>query len=92
MMGEALSRQDRLFYEFDLEDMVPGDLSSSGRSSSPISNNTPNGLVNLTWARPAEIQSQSRLRFFCHGLPFRHRQVAGNSKRASGDEMALDVK
>ncbi len=25
MMGEALGRQDRLFYEFDLEDMVPGD-------------------------------------------------------------------
>jgi transposase len=24
-MGEALGRQDRLFYEFDLEDMVPGD-------------------------------------------------------------------
>ena len=25
MMGEAVSRQDRLFYEFDLEDMVPDD-------------------------------------------------------------------
>jgi hypothetical protein len=25
MMGEALGRQDRLFYEFDLEDVVPGD-------------------------------------------------------------------
>ncbi len=25
MMGEAVSRQDRLFYEFDLEDMVPAD-------------------------------------------------------------------
>jgi len=25
MMGEALGRQDRLFYEFDLEDMVPSD-------------------------------------------------------------------
>ena len=25
MMGEAVGRQDRLFYEFDLEDMVPGD-------------------------------------------------------------------
>ena len=25
MMGEALGRQDRLFYEFDLDDMVPGD-------------------------------------------------------------------
>ena len=25
MMGEALGRQDRLFYEFDLEDMVPPD-------------------------------------------------------------------
>ena len=25
MMGEPLGRQDRLFYEFDLEDMVPGD-------------------------------------------------------------------
>ena len=25
MMGEALGRQDRLFYEFDLEDMVPVD-------------------------------------------------------------------
>ncbi len=24
-MGEAVGRQDRLFYEFDLEDMVPGD-------------------------------------------------------------------
>ncbi len=23
MMGEALGRQDRLFYEFDLEDVVP---------------------------------------------------------------------
>ncbi len=26
MMGEPVGRQDRLFYEFDLEDMVPGDL------------------------------------------------------------------
>ncbi len=26
MMGEPVSRQDRLFYEFDLEDMVPGSL------------------------------------------------------------------
>lgn len=25
MMGEAVGRQDRLFYEFDLEDMVPAD-------------------------------------------------------------------
>ncbi len=25
MLGEPVSRQDRLFYEFDLEDMVPGD-------------------------------------------------------------------
>jgi len=25
MMGEPVGRQDRLFYEFDLEDMVPGD-------------------------------------------------------------------
>ncbi len=25
MMGEPVSRQDRLFYEFDLEDMVPAD-------------------------------------------------------------------
>ncbi len=25
MMGEPLGRQDRLFYEFDLEDMVPSD-------------------------------------------------------------------
>jgi len=25
MMGEPLGRQDRLFYEFDLEEMVPGD-------------------------------------------------------------------
>ena len=25
MMGEPLGRQDRLFYEFDLEDMVPAD-------------------------------------------------------------------
>ena len=25
MMGERVGRQDRLFYEFDLEDMVPGD-------------------------------------------------------------------
>jgi len=25
MMGEALGRQDRLFYEFDLEAMVPAD-------------------------------------------------------------------
>jgi len=25
MMGEPLGRQDRLFYEFDLEDVVPGD-------------------------------------------------------------------
>ncbi len=25
MMGEPLGRQDRLFYDFDLEDMVPGD-------------------------------------------------------------------
>ena len=25
MMGEPLGRQDRLFYEFDLDDMVPGD-------------------------------------------------------------------
>ena len=24
-MGEAVGRQDRLFYEFDLEDMVPSD-------------------------------------------------------------------
>ena len=24
MMGEPVGRQDRLFYEFDLEDMVPG--------------------------------------------------------------------
>ena len=25
MMGEPVGWQDRLFYEFDLEDMVPGD-------------------------------------------------------------------
>jgi len=25
MMGEPVGRQDRLFYEFDLEDMVPSD-------------------------------------------------------------------
>ena len=25
MMGEPVGRQDRPFYEFDLEDMVPGD-------------------------------------------------------------------
>ncbi len=25
MMGEPVGRQDRLFYEYDLEDMVPGD-------------------------------------------------------------------
>ena len=25
MMGEPVGRQDRLFYEFDLKDMVPGD-------------------------------------------------------------------
>ena len=25
MMGDPVGRQDRLFYEFDLEDMVPGD-------------------------------------------------------------------
>ena len=25
MMGEPVGQQDRLFYEFDLEDMVPGD-------------------------------------------------------------------
>ena len=25
MMGAPVGRQDRLFYEFDLEDMVPGD-------------------------------------------------------------------
>ena len=25
MMGAAVGRQDRLFYEFDLEDVVPGD-------------------------------------------------------------------
>ncbi len=25
MMGEPVGRQDRHFYEFDLEDMVPGD-------------------------------------------------------------------
>ena len=25
MMGEPVGRQDRLFYEFDLEDMLPGD-------------------------------------------------------------------
>ncbi len=25
MMGEPLGRQDRLFYEFDLEEMVPDD-------------------------------------------------------------------
>jgi hypothetical protein len=31
MMGEAVGRQDRLFYEFDLEDMVPGDhLATAG--------------------------------------------------------------
>ncbi len=28
-MGEPVSRQDRLFYEFDLEDMVPGDYHSA---------------------------------------------------------------
>ena len=25
MMGEPVGRQDRLFYEFDLEDVVPAD-------------------------------------------------------------------
>ncbi len=25
MMGELVGRQDRLFYEFDLDEMVPGD-------------------------------------------------------------------
>lgn len=31
MMGEPVGRQDRLFYEFDLEDMVPGDhLATAG--------------------------------------------------------------
>ena len=25
MMGEPVGRQDRLFYEFDLEDMVPAE-------------------------------------------------------------------
>jgi hypothetical protein len=31
MMGDPVGRQDRLFYEFDLEDMVPGDhLVSAG--------------------------------------------------------------
>jgi hypothetical protein len=25
MMGEPVGRQDRLFYEFDLEELVPGD-------------------------------------------------------------------
>ncbi len=25
MMGEPVGRQDRLFYEFDLDEMVPGD-------------------------------------------------------------------
>ena len=25
MMGDPVGRQDRLFYEFDLEEMVPGD-------------------------------------------------------------------
>ena len=25
MMGERVGRQERLFYEFDLEEMVPGD-------------------------------------------------------------------
>jgi hypothetical protein len=25
MMGEPVGRQERLFYEFDLEEMVPGD-------------------------------------------------------------------
>ena len=31
MMGGPVGRQDRLFYEFDLEDMVPGDhLATAG--------------------------------------------------------------
>ena len=25
MLGEPVGRQDRLFYEFDLEELVPGD-------------------------------------------------------------------
>ena len=29
MLGEPVGRQDRLFYEFDLEDMVPDDQSES---------------------------------------------------------------
>ncbi len=32
MMGEPVGRQDRLYYEFDLEDMVPVDHLSSVES------------------------------------------------------------
>ena len=38
------------------------------------------------------ISGQSSLRCHRHGLPFRHRLVAENAERASGDEMTLDVK
>ena len=37
MMGEPMGREDRLFYEFDLEDMVSGDhLAIAGSTPQPM--------------------------------------------------------
>ncbi len=51
MMGEPVGRQDRLFYEFDLEDMVPDDHLLRRINS----------VLDLTWLRdemkPHYIQS-----------------------------------
>ncbi len=46
MMGEPVGRQDRLFYDFDLEDMVPG-----GHLLRKI-----DGVLDLSWLR-GEMQS-----------------------------------
>jgi len=40
---------------------------------------------------PAETQGKSCLRCRCHGLPFRHRLSAENSKCATADEVTVDV-
>ena len=54
MMGEPVGRQDRLFYEFDLEDMVPADHLLRRI----------NGVLDLSWLRDEMKAHYSHL-----GLP-----------------------
>ncbi len=73
MMGEPVGRQDRLFYEFDLEDMVPGDhllrRIDAALDLSWLRAEMQAGIVTLTGASHSLASSDPSSGRHAHALP-----------------------